>query len=152
LSLYPPKDNVLRFAQSIINDRDENVVKAAIEYLGNSANPTLLPLLGEKASHGVPFGRSARTEALQLEIIVNPMAAFTKISSNPNPINAKILRLLEQHIAHIPSATFIAALESLNRDIRVLGTRTLLERDELSKAQATRLLTDESFRVRQIAL
>jgi hypothetical protein len=152
LSLYPPEDKALGFAKSIINDRDENVAKAALEYLGNLANPALLPLLNEKASHSGPSGRSARTAALQLETIVDPAAAFIKMSSNPNPVNAEILRLLEQHIAHIPSAMLVAAIENSNSDLRVLATRTLMERHELSEDQATRLLPDESVRVRQIAL
>jgi len=152
LSLYPHGDKALRFAEAIINDRDENVVNAALEYLGNSENPAMLPLLDEMASHSSPSGRSARKAALQLEAVVDPTAAFTRISSDSNHINAEIHRLLQQNIGHISSAMLVAAIQGPNRDIRVLVTRTLLERNELSEGQATQLLTDESFRVRQIAL
>jgi hypothetical protein len=47
LSLYPPKDNALRFAQSIINDRDENV-EGSYRLSRYSANAILLPLLDER--------------------------------------------------------------------------------------------------------
>jgi hypothetical protein len=152
LSLYPPEDKAFGFAKAIINDRDENVVKAALEYLGNSANPALLPLLNEMASHSGSFGRSARRAALQLETIVDPAAAFTKISNESNQLHAEIHGLLEQHIGDISSAMLVGAMQSPNRHIRLLAARTLLERDELSEEQATHLLTDDSLRVRQIAL
>jgi hypothetical protein len=152
LSLYPPEDKVFGFAEAIINDRDENVVEAALEYLGNSSNPALLPLLNEMASHSGSFGRSARRAALQLETVVDPAAAFTKISNDSNQSHAEIHGLLEQHIGDISSAMLVGAMQSPNRDIRLLAAHTLLEQDKLSEEQATHLVTDESLRVRQIAL
>jgi hypothetical protein len=151
-SLYLPEGRLLGFVESILNDTDEDVQKAAIEYLANSGNPVLLSVLLEKSVRNDPFGRSAYMAALRLEILVDPMAAFTRISSDPNTVNTEILQRLEQHIAHIPSARLVPAMESANRGIRGLVARTLLERGELSADRATLLLTDESFRVRQTAL
>jgi hypothetical protein len=151
-SLYPSEDKIEGFAEAALNDTDKSVENIAVEYLANSGNLVLLPLLDGKTWPSGAFDRGTCPAAWPLEIIIDPAAAFTKVSSAPNPVNPEILRLLDQHIAHVPSAILVPAMESADCGIRWLATRTLLERNELATDRATLLLTDESFRVRQIAL
>jgi hypothetical protein len=70
-SLYP-EARILGFAEIILNDTDEDVQKAAVEYLANSRNRLLLPLLDEKSLRNDSLGRSARIAALRLKIFVDP--------------------------------------------------------------------------------
>jgi hypothetical protein len=59
----------LGFAETILEDADEDVQKTAVEYLANSGNPVLLPLLHIKSLHNDPPGRSASIAALRLKIL-----------------------------------------------------------------------------------
>ncbi len=150
--VYPAEGEVLGFAESILNDADGDVQKAALEYLANSGNPVLLTLLREKSMHSGPAGRSAHMAALRLKSFVDPVATFTEISSASDTVNAEILRLLEECAPRVPSAILITAMDSADRGIRWLAARELLGRSELRTDRATLLLTDDSLRVRQIAL
>jgi hypothetical protein len=150
-SLYP-ESRVLSFAETLLNDADEDVQKAALDYLAHARNRVLVPLLDETSLRHASLGRSARIAALRLKIVVDPVAAFTEVSSSQSAVSTEMLRLLEERVGRISSAMLVQGMESADRGIRGLAARALWNRGELTTDRATLLLTEESFRVRQIAL
>ncbi|HEY7491501.1 MAG TPA: hypothetical protein VIH59_10390, partial [Candidatus Tectomicrobia bacterium] len=104
-SLYP-ESKILGFAETILNDTDEDVKKAALEYLTNSKNRALLPLLEEIGAHNDSLRHNARIAVLRLKIAVDPMAAFTEVPSSARDVSTEMLRLLAERIVSIPSAYY----------------------------------------------
>ena len=142
----------MSFADTILNDPDEEVQKAALNYLANSGSRLLLSLLDETSLRHDSLGRSARIAALRLKIFVDPVAALTEVSSSSSTVSTEVLGLLEERAANIPSALLVQTLENADRGIRGFAARALLNRGELTIDCATQLVTDESFKVRQIGL